>query len=172
MKTREHECRTSYSERISVSNQEHQSLLYQTQSPLTDTSSRQSEKFSYGTPDRIFHQEYNLSSFDHRKVPQSPSVDYSDTTSNNSQFVHNYMANTQSSRAKVRSHSEPKQRPFKQKTMRSPSFGGIDSTADNKKQIQSSNRKKSQQPWLIKIYRAANSSKNFKNESKGIGTSN
>lgn len=163
--------RTDNTGRISVSKQEHQFLLHPNQSPLTDTSSRQFEESSYRTLNRISQQNYSVFDHNHIRVPQSPKVEYSDTTSHNSQFVHNYMANTQSSRAKLRSHSEPKQRPLKQKTKRSPSFGGIDSTPDNKKLNQSSNGKKSQQPWLIKIYRAAKSSKDIDFKSNGIGTS-
>ncbi|KAK1374140.1 hypothetical protein POM88_030333 [Heracleum sosnowskyi] len=123
MKTREHELRTNYSGKISASKQEHQFRQHPNQSPLTDRSSTQFEEFSYGIPNRIPQQNYSVSNFNHVKAPPSPSVDYSNTTSHNSQFVHSYMANTQSSTAKLRSHSEPKQRPFKQKAKRSPSFG-------------------------------------------------
>ncbi|XP_074331731.1 protein IQ-domain 26-like [Apium graveolens] len=170
MKTREHEFRTYYSGKTSVSNQEHQFREHPNQSPLMDTSTQYGES-SYGTPSRVPQQNYSVANFNHIKAPESPSVDYLNTTSHNSKYVHNYMANTQSSTAKLRSHSEPKQRPFRQKTKRSPSFGGIDSTPDNKKQNQSPNRKINQQPWLIKIYSAAKSSKDLRCESNSIGGS-
>lgn len=166
IKTREH-----YSERFSVSKQELQSQVYTNPSPFTNTSFRQYEEFFYGTPNRISQQKYNVSNFGHVKAPESPSVDYSGTTSHSSQFGHSRMANTQSSRANLRSSSEPKQRPSKKKTMRSPSFGGIIATPDNRGQDQSSNGKKKQPPWSIKRYKAAKSSKDIEYDSNRIGTS-
>lgn len=170
-KNRELEFSTNYSERISVTKHENQFHVYPNLSPLTDTSCSQNEEFLYGTPNRISQRKYNVSNLNHIKAPESPSVDYSGTKSYNSQFGHNYLANTQSPRANLRSHSEPKQRPFKQKTMRSPSFGGINTTPDTRDQNQSSNGKKKQPPWSIKRYRAANSSKDIEYDSNRIGDS-
>ncbi|KAK1364137.1 Protein IQ-DOMAIN like [Heracleum sosnowskyi] len=171
IKTREHEFSTNYSERFSISKQELQSQVYTNPSPFTNTSSSQYEEYFYGTPNRISQQKYNVSNFGHIKAPDSPSVDYSGTTSHNSQFGHNYMANTHSSMANLRSSSEPKQRPLKQKTMRSPSFGGINTRPDTPDQIQSSNGQKKQPPWSIKRYRAAKSSKDIEYDSNRLGTS-
>ncbi|KAK1394430.1 hypothetical protein POM88_013486 [Heracleum sosnowskyi] len=171
IKTREHEFSTNYSERFLISKQELQSQVYTNPSPFTNTSSSQYKEYFYGTPNRISHQKYNVSNFGHIKAPDSPSVDYSGTTSHNSQFGHNYMANTHSSMAHLRSSSEPKQRPLKQKTMRSPSFGGINTRPDTRDQIQSSNGQKKQPPWSIKRYRAAKSSKDIEYDSNRLGTS-
>ncbi|KAL1809530.1 protein IQ-DOMAIN 19 [Daucus carota subsp. sativus] len=167
LQTREHEFSTNYSERISVSKQENhgrisvskeesQFHVYPNQSPLTYTSCSQFEELFYGTPDRISQRKYKVSNFSHIKAPESPSVDQK------------YMANT--SRANLRSCSEPKQRPFKQKTVRSTSFGGINTTPDNRDQNQSSNGKKKQPPWSIKRYRAAKSSKDIEYDSNRIVT--
>ncbi|PIN26590.1 hypothetical protein CDL12_00657 [Handroanthus impetiginosus] len=60
-----------------------------------------------------------------------------------SHFIPNYMINTKSSKAKDRSHSEPKQRPklgAKQKSRRSSSMDG-------------NNDKENQYLWLMKLYR-------------------
>lgn len=170
IKAGEHEFSTNYSERFSVLKQELHSQVYTNPSPLTNTSFSQYEGFFYETPNRISQQKYNVSNFGHTKTPDSPSVDYSGTTSHNSQFGHNYMANTHSSRANLRSSSEPKQRPFKEKAMRSPSFGGINTPPDTRDQNQSSNGQKKQPPWSIKRYRAAKSSKDIEFDSNRIGS--
>lgn len=169
IKTREHEFSTNYLERISVSEQE-QFQVYPNPSSLRDTSCSQFEDFLYGTPNRISQQKYDVSNFNHIKAPESPLMDYSGTTSHNSQFGYNYLANTQSSTANLRSRSEPKQRPFKQKTMRSPSFGGINTTADTQDCIHSSKGDNKQPPWSIKRYRAAKSSKDIEYELNRIET--
>ncbi|XP_074324874.1 protein IQ-DOMAIN 19-like [Apium graveolens] len=172
MKTMEHELSTNYSERISVSKQELGYQEYTNASPLTDTSFSQFEELFYRTPNRISQKKYSVSNYNHVKAPDSPSVDYSGTAAHNSQFGHSYMANTHSSRANHRSSSEPKQRPFKQKTTRSPSFGGISTTPDNRDQNQCLNGQKKQLPlWSIKRYRAAKSSKDMEYDSNRIGTS-
>ncbi|KAI8025752.1 Protein IQ-DOMAIN 31 [Camellia lanceoleosa] len=82
----------------------------------------------------------------------------------------NYMANTESSRAKVRSHSEPKQRPVtecsstvKQRGRRSTSKSSelqlelIDITKEqdiSSSHVKPANAEKNQHPWLIKLYRS------------------
>lgn len=167
--TMEHGFDSNYSGRNSISKQENQFLIYSNSSPLTDTYSSQFDEFSYDTSKRTSQQKYTVPKFNH-KVPQTPPVDYQDIISHDSQFGPNYMANTESSKAKARSQSEPKQRPMKQKTRRTPSFGGVNVTPDNQTRYLSSNTKKNQQPWLIKIYRAAKSSKDIECDSTSIGT--
>lgn len=75
-------------------------------------------------------------------------------------FVPNYMAKTQSSRAKVRSQSEPKHRPSsgtkqKSKQMESPDSSG---PLDNQMRRTSSNSKhrshENFDPWFVKLYRS------------------
>lgn len=146
--------------------QENQVLIYSNSSPLTDTCSSQFDEFSYDTPKRTSQQKYTVPKFNHK----TPPLDYQDITSHDSQFGPNYMANTESSKAKARSQSEPKQRPMKQKTRPTPSFRGVNVTPDNQMRYLSSNTKKNQQPWLIKIYRAAKSSKDIECDSTSIGT--
>ncbi|KAK6163142.1 hypothetical protein DH2020_002983 [Rehmannia glutinosa] len=71
-------------------------------------------------------------------LPPSPCPDY---TSFDCHSVPNYMTNTKSSKAKARSHSEPRQRPelgTKQKSSRSSS-------------LDAKNDKENQYPWLIKL---------------------
>lgn len=76
-----------------------------------------------------------------------PSSQYQDYTPSNSTIVPNYMTNTTSSKAKTRSHSEPRQRPklgTKQKSKRSSSMDG-------------KNYKQNEYPWLSKLYRSEKS---------------
>lgn len=76
-----------------------------------------------------------------------PSSQYQDYTPSNSTLVPNYMTNTTSSKAKTRSHSEPRQRPklgTKQKSKRSSSMDG-------------KNDKQNEYPWLSKLYRSEKS---------------
>lgn len=83
----------------------------------------------------------------HENKPFIPRlVNCPDHVTSDSSFLPNYMSNTKSSKAKARSHSEPKQRPLPvtdQKNRRSTSMdwkGG-----------------KNQSHWLMKIYRSGKS---------------
>lgn len=76
----------------------------------------------------------------------NPIMRYSDHATSNSVLAPNYMTKTESSKAKVRSESEPRQRPKigrKQKTRRTSSMDG-------------KNDKEDQYSWMIKLYRSSN----------------
>ncbi|XP_071933196.1 protein IQ-DOMAIN 19-like [Coffea arabica] len=74
-----------------------------------------------------------------------------------------YMSNTTSSKAKARSHSEPKQRPKKwrpvQKNKQSTSVQGVNVVPEVQEQCTPSpsefNEQENQIPWFIKLYRSA-----------------
>ncbi|XP_073030812.1 uncharacterized protein [Primulina eburnea] len=82
----------------------------------------------------------------HENKPFIPNLrDCPDHVTSDSSFQPNYMSNTKSSKAKARSHSEPKQRPLPvndQKNRRSSSMNWSG---------------KNQRHWLIKIYRSGKS---------------
>lgn len=78
--------------------------------------------------------------------------------------VPNYMANTESSKAKTRSQSEPKQRPhwnMKSKGKRTTSVDGVNPQQDIQTQISLSHpeciAQENRDPWFIKLYRSAKS---------------
>ncbi|KAK3000543.1 hypothetical protein RJ639_020732 [Escallonia herrerae] len=98
-----------------------------------------------------------------------------DTTSHSDQFERNYMANTESSKAKVRSHSEPKQRPkqsSKQKNRRTASNEGIADIEDAQSQHSSlrSSSQKNHHPWLMKLYRSTKSIREIECDSTSTTT--
>ncbi|CDP08534.1 unnamed protein product [Coffea canephora] len=74
-----------------------------------------------------------------------------------------YMSNTASSKAKARSHSEPKQRPKKwrpvQKNKQSTSVRGVNVALEVQEQYMPSpsefDEQENQHPWFIKLYRSA-----------------
>ncbi|CAK7340931.1 unnamed protein product [Dovyalis caffra] len=88
--------------------------------------------------------------------------DYVDTLSNQFQFQPNYMADTESSKAKVRSQSEPKQRPKESpRDKNKQTMNGLNAHQDARSQCSSSHSKhmahENQDPWFIKLYRPTKS---------------
>ncbi|KAK3011788.1 hypothetical protein RJ639_011776 [Escallonia herrerae] len=157
---------------LSTLKRENQYQIYNSPSPRTETSSQ-----SY---DRQFEELF-------LRMAQRNSLHYStmsngnytsaDTTSHSDQFERNYMANTESSKAKVRSHSEPKQRPklsSKQKNRRTASNEGIADIEDAQSQHSSLRSRDSSQknhhPWLMKLYRSTKSIREIECDSTSTTT--
>ncbi|KAJ9543824.1 hypothetical protein OSB04_023531 [Centaurea solstitialis] len=78
----------------------------------------------------------------------------------------NYMTRTKSSRAKARSHSQPRQRLSKQKceNQQNEGLGAI------MKCIQTNDHKKGHDVWLAKLHRSSKSSSDFDFDSTSTGT--
>ncbi|CAI9770405.1 unnamed protein product [Fraxinus pennsylvanica] len=155
----EHGFGTCISGRSSGSKREHQLKTCPSPSTmsLTDESSMtydgQLEEFSLDMARRSSRRYPAWSKSEYRKTPfdDPPLQQLSDFMPTDSQFVPNYMSNTKSSKAKSRSHSEPKQRPKWEKKPKSSRRG---LSMDGK------NDKENLYPWLIKLY----GSDKFRNE--------
>ncbi|XWS58325.1 hypothetical protein CRYUN_Cryun08bG0024200 [Craigia yunnanensis] len=133
-----------YSRELSISKREQK---YEEFSFTTHNSPRHSPPMSKPTPGR--------SSFSSHEYPYMP----------------NYMGNTESSRAKVRSQSEPKQRPtwnFKAKGHRTASAEEMN---DNIQQHSSSQSKgvahENQEPMFVKLYRSTRTPKENEGDTSG-----
>lgn len=134
--------------RLSLSQREYQLKTSPTPSTLsfTDSSSTtydgQLEEFSLKMSRR--NSRRYSASLENKHPFIIPSSQYQDYIPSNSTMVPKYMTNTKSSKAKTRSHSEPRQRPklgTKQKSKRSSSMDG-------------KNDKQNEYPWLSKLYRS------------------
>ncbi|XP_022719732.1 protein IQ-DOMAIN 14-like [Durio zibethinus] len=120
------------------------------------------------------HEEFSFTTHNsprHSPSKPKPTSGRSSFSSHEYPCTPNYMANTQSSRAKVRSQSEPKQRPtmnFKAKGKRTASAEEMN---DNIQQYSSSQSKgvadENQEPWFVKLYQSTITP----NENEGTDTS-
>lgn len=136
-------------------------------SAITDTSPRtysgHFEDYSFGTSQSSPQYHSAISKPDPSRVPFSYSREYAESMSYEYPFFPNYMANTESSKAKVRSHSAPKQRPpdtFEcQSSRRRPSIEGRNVPRAVRMQRSSSHvsatAQNYQYPWSIKLDKSA-----------------
>ncbi|KAJ8572992.1 hypothetical protein K7X08_009503 [Anisodus acutangulus] len=167
---------------LSVSRRSHQ-VLQTCPSPsiLSDTSTisydRHIEDFSFKTPEKGFEHCSNVSTTVSSKIPfpiahsENPNSIFSSAT-----LALTYMSNTQSSRAKARSHSEPRQRPnwsIKRKSKQAPSMDGITGIPDTSREETPTHSRRhnvpeSHEAWLLKLYKQAKSIKHVKVDSASI----
>ncbi|CAK9139359.1 unnamed protein product [Ilex paraguariensis] len=181
----EHVFSTYYSKRLSMSKHEHREFqICQSPSASSVTSSRTrdrqlEEEFSHNTPKRISQccSSASKSSQITAALPKALSEN-EDSSSNDYHLARNYMANTESSKAKARSHSEPKQRPkwsMKPKSRRTASMERMNDTETIQMQHPTSIVRHSHEiqfPWLVKLYRSAKSIKDREHDSTSITTKN
>ncbi|KAL5542011.1 hypothetical protein UlMin_009721 [Ulmus minor] len=150
------------------SRQENYQQVSPAPSALTDISPRACsshfEDYSFGTAQSSPQCSSAISKPDPSRIPFAfPRPDYAESLSYDYPLFPNYMANTQSSRAKVRSQSAPKQRPAdsleRQPSRRRPSIEGRNVPRAVRMQRSSSHvgasAKDYQYPWSIKLDRSA-----------------
>ncbi|KAH6769942.1 hypothetical protein C2S52_014745 [Perilla frutescens var. hirtella] len=151
--------------------QHHQQQISPSPSAITDisprTCSNHFEEYSLGTAQSSPQCYSAISKPDHTAaaaLPFSyPRSEYAESLYSEYPFYPNYMANTQSSRAKVRSHSAPKQRPAetfeRQPSRRRPSIEGRNVPRAVRMQRSSSHIASAPQnyhyPWSVKLDRSA-----------------
>ncbi|XP_059632479.1 protein IQ-DOMAIN 19 isoform X2 [Cornus florida] len=159
----EHRFSTHYRE---FTKQDHQQIS-PAPSALTEMSPRASsghfEEYSFGTAQSSPQYHSAVSKPDPSRVPFAfPRAEYSESLYNDYPFYPNYMANTESSKAKLRSHSAPKQRPDsfeRQPSRRRPSIEGRNVPRAVRMQRSSSHvgstAQNYQYPWSIKLDRSS-----------------
>ncbi|KAK2980640.1 hypothetical protein RJ640_011448 [Escallonia rubra] len=157
----------NFSTRRSYSKQDHHQAISPAPSALTELSPRASsghfEEYCFGTAQSSPQYYAAISKPDPSGVAFAYArAEYAESLSYDYSFFPNYMANTQSSRAKVRSHSAPKQRPDiveRQSSRRRPSLEGRNVPRAVRMQRSSSHvgstAQNYQYPWSIKLDKSA-----------------
>lgn len=173
---------TSEARRFSVSRRSHQVLqTCPSPSTLSDMSTisydRNIEDFSFKTPEKGFEHCSNVSTTTSSKTPFSiPHSENPNSIFSSATLALTYMSNTESSRAKARSHSEPRQRPnwsIIRKSKRTPSMDGITGIPDSRREETPTHSRRhnvpeSHEAWLLKLYKQAKSIKHVKVDSASI----
>ncbi|CAN4108602.1 unnamed protein product [Withania somnifera] len=143
----------------------------------TITYEKHIEDFNFKMPEKGFEHCSNASTIISSKSPfpiahsENPNSMFSSAT-----LALNFMSNTESSRAKARSHSEPRQRPngsTERKSKRTPSMDGITGIPDSSREqtpihSRRHNVPESHEAWLFKLYKQAKSTRHVKVDSARI----
>ncbi|KAL3828765.1 hypothetical protein ACJIZ3_017567 [Penstemon smallii] len=164
--------RNSYSNLTQLDKTEHRSIKHEqyhhqispSPSAITDisprTCSNHFDEYSFNTAQSSPQCYSIISKPDTPKLPISyPRSEYAESLYSEYQFYPSYMANTESSRAKLRSHSAPKQRPVetfeRQPSKRRPSLEGRNVPRAVRMQRSSSHLGSTAQgynyPWTVKL---------------------
>ncbi|XP_059654498.1 protein IQ-DOMAIN 19-like [Cornus florida] len=165
--------------RLPISKHDHQLQISPNPSTLADKSSRICNKqFQDNSSTKSQRSpQYFSTMFDSNQTRAPFSTPVPDD--HDYQFSPNFMANTESSKAKARSRSEPKQRPkwrMKQKSTRTASTEKMDVTQEilmhSSLSHSKTTAKKNQYPWLMKLYRQTKSIKDSECDSTSTMTNN
>lgn len=156
--------RNSYSNHSQPERYEQRTPSRQEHHQISDISPRTVEDYCLGTAESSPQCYSSISKPNQERLPFSyPRSEYAESLYNDYPFYPNYMANTQSSRAKVRSHSAPKQRPVenieRQPSRRRPSIEGRNVPRAVRMQRSSSHvaaaAQNYQYPWSVKLDRSS-----------------
>ncbi|XP_059310642.1 protein IQ-DOMAIN 19-like [Lycium ferocissimum] len=166
---------TFESHRLSVSRSNQVLQTCPSPSTLSDASTisyeRHIEDFSFKMPKKDFEDCSNVSTTISSKTPLS--ITHSENPNSiisSAALALTYMSNTESSRSKARSHSEPRQRPnwsIKRKSKRTPSMDGITGIPDASREETPTHSRRhnvpeSHEAWLLKLYKQAKPIKHVK----------
>lgn len=147
--------------------------------PLSITKRHQYEECCFSTAENTPRSSMTIKTNPRTASCTCHQPNYPDSELYGSPFLPNYMTNTESSRAKVRSQSEPKQRPkwnMRQKSKQTETADAMYFSLDDPVMKRSSSQCKfnsgeNLEPWFVKLYKTRSSFRNSKNDSDCISIS-